>query len=64
MMSCCKLQELLNKVVKESEKKRITISWKKAAYIVINRRKSLRSKLRIGDVNRKQVQKFKYSVNV
>lgn len=53
-----KLQELLEKVIEESEKKGLNIKNKE--YTVVSKRNSLTCELQIGNTKIKQVQKFNY----
>lgn len=55
-----KLQELLDKIVKESSKKGLTINCKQTECMDVSKRNSPSSKLQIRDVKIKQKQSFKY----
>lgn len=52
-----KLQELLQKVVKESKKKGLNLNCKKIECMVVSKRDNLTCKLQIGDTKIKPVQK-------
>lgn len=62
--SKAKLKELQENVVKESEKKRITINCKKTGCMVVSKRENASCNLCIGDGKIDQVQKFNYLENV
>ncbi len=58
--SQAKLQELLDKVVEESETKGLSINCKKTVCMVVSKKGSPRCDLRIGDASIQQAEKFKY----
>ncbi len=59
-----KLQNLLQKVAKESEKKGLSINYKKTECMVISKRMSPKCDLKVGDTRIKQTLKFKYTGSI
>ncbi|MGX9987587.1 reverse transcriptase domain-containing protein [Soonwooa purpurea] len=55
-----KLQELLQKVAKESAGKGLSINYKKTECMVISKKTNQKCTLQVGNTRIKQVQKFKY----